>query len=621
MAVLLPVRDVRDALHRGATPGDGAPSNRLLGRFFHEVFTELAGPDPRMNLEAALAELDPEPEPRLRAVLDHVYQRLVGPRLVRSRSRLHQSSAEVVSFWQAVEALCGWLLALRDGGGVVAPAGPLDLELRDPRWSDSVRLVGIPDGLVHSPGTGRWCVVELKLGRTSPEADLAQTCLYHMMLSTLDRGGPSRAGSTGALALVSFEPERRERLFETGELHEVRRTLHDLIGRLAGVLPEPAPPPEVERPPAEPVEAPHVELGERLVAALAEYGAVVHPHGPPVVGPTFLRFPFTLGTGIKLAAIQGRVDELRIRLGLDVPPQIGVQGGRVVIDVQRPDRQFLRFSSIRGQLPAPDPLRGSSRVPLGVDLEGRLFCADLAQPEHAHLLVAGSTGSGKSEWLRVAVAGLLAANSPETLRLLLIDPKRNAFAALRDSPFLLEPIVYPDEQAAAGVLARLAAEMESRYILMAEAGSDNLAEHVQRTGTPLPRIVCVCDEYADLLLRDRQERKEVEHQVFRLGSKARAAGIHLIIATQQPSREIIKGALDANIPARVGLKMERSIESRMLLGEPGAERLLGYGDLLFKDLGQPIRLQSAHLPPDEREEHLTGRRFFTASPASGGKRG
>ena len=224
-------------------------------------------------------------------------------------------------------------------------------------------------------------------------------------------------------------------------------------------------------------------------------------------------------------------------------------------------------------------------------MDGQLRFADLSQPEHSHILIAGTTGSGKSEWLRTLLAGLMATNTPETLRLVLIDPKRTAFTALRNSPFLYRPIVYPDERPVSAVLEELAEEMDSRYRAMGKSGSDSLAELLSRSKSSIPRIVCVCDEYADLLRRDRDERKALENQVFRLGSKARAAGIHLVIATQQPSREVIKGALDANIPARVGLKMERAIESRMLLGIPGAETLLGYGDLLFKDIGDPVRLQ------------------------------
>jgi DNA segregation ATPase FtsK/SpoIIIE-like protein len=142
--------------------------------------------------------------------------------------------------------------------------------------------------------------------------------------------------------------------------------------------------------------------------------------------------------------------------------------------------------------------------------------------------------------------------------------------------------------------------MERRYRLLGTTDSDTIVEHVRRTGTAVPRIVCVVDEYADLVRGDREERRRIEEQVTRLGSKARAAGIHLILATQQPSREVIKGALDANIPARIGLRMERPIESRMLLNQSGAETLLGHGDLLFKDIGEPVRLQAALLGPDDR---------------------
>ena len=441
------------------------------------------------------------------------------------------------------------------------------------------------------PNANPWCVVELKLGRTSPEADLGQTCLYHLMLSQRGPEGHGKSKGPGALALVSFEPGPRERVFESRELEDARRSLINLIGRLAKVLPtEPGPTPKPVKFPPKP-DSRYKELGEKIVSTLAEYGATVRLAGPPIVGPTFLRYPVSLGTGVKIVAIQSRANELRVRLGLDASPRIGIEGSRVVIDVQRPDRQTVTFSQIREQLPDLDQSIGNSKVPLGVDMDGQLRFADLSQPEHSHILIAGTTGSGKSEWLRTLLAGLMATNTPETLRLVLIDPKRTAFTALRNSPFLYRPIVYPDERPVSAVLEELAEEMDSRYRAMGKSGSDSLAELLSRSKSSIPRIVCVCDEYADLLRRDRDERKVLENQVFRLGSKARAAGIHLVIATQQPSREVIKGALDANIPARVGLKMECAIESRMLLGIPGAETLLGYGDLLFKDIGDPVRLQ------------------------------
>jgi S-DNA-T family DNA segregation ATPase FtsK/SpoIIIE len=146
-------------------------------------------------------------------------------------------------------------------------------------------------------------------------------------------------------------------------------------------------------------------------------------------------------------------------------------------------------------------------------------------------------------------------------------------------------------------------EMENRYRAFQAAGVDHLAE-MQRSGARLPRIVCICDEYADLLFAGR---KEIEERIRRLGQKARAAGIHLVLAVQQPSREIVKGALQANIPARVGLRVTSRIESNMLLDRGGAEDLLGNGDLLFKDIGDPVRLQGLYLPPDERRAVFGGR--------------
>ena len=214
-------------------------------------------------------------------------------------------------------------------------------------------------------------------------------------------------------------------------------------------------------------------------------------------------------------------------------------------------------------------------------------------------MAAGTTGSGKSEWLRSAIAGLIVTNTPETLRLLIIDPKRNAFHALRNSSYLWKPLVFPDEQPAAEVLQDLAAEMDRRYRQL--DGADSHAQLVARSDVPLPRIVCVCDEYRDLISRSREERKQIEEQICRLGAKSRAAGIHLILATQEPRRETIKGPLDSNIPARVGLWMQKAQESRMLLSEAGAEKLLGHGDLLFKDAGPPRRLQAPLLTEADRE--------------------
>jgi DNA segregation ATPase FtsK/SpoIIIE-like protein len=148
--------------------------------------------------------------------------------------------------------------------------------------------------------------------------------------------------------------------------------------------------------------------------------------------------------------------------------------------------------------------------------------------------------------------------------------------------------------------------MERRYQLTRQSGTDNLRSHVERTGKPLPRIVCVCDEYFALISQSKQEKAQIEEAVSILGAKARAAGIHLVLATQQPSRATISGAIQSNLPCRVALLLSSPIESNMILGGPGAERLTGSGDLLYKDFGDPIRLQAPYLPESERKRWFAG---------------
>lgn len=625
MAKIMQVSEVREAIYQaaGGARGQGAAATPLLGRLFHQVFAELVGADSAVNFYAALVDAEPGLESWQAALIEHAYARLVGPRLRRHQAELQQASAQTINFWRAVEEMCGWLAdklwslheynyspeSLRQ---MLRAECELSLTLSEPDWSDEVRLIGRADA-VWATATNRWCLIELKTGQTAPEADLAQACLYHLMLA--DAG----LDKWGTLALVSFTPQRCERLFSAPELGEAQSRLVRLIGRGAGVLPEqrPAttarpdnshtpeaegdslPAPSITRVEPQPV---HLEIGQQLVAALAEYDAAAKLTASPIVGPTFLRFFLTPETSVKPEKILRQEKALQLRLELDAPPRLGIEGGCLVVDIQRRDRELILFSSVRGQLPPLDPLVGSAAAPVGVGIDGRLHLADFSDDSITHLLVAGTTGSGKSEWLRSATAGLMLTNTPATLQLLLIDPKRNAFQMLANSPFLHAPIVYPNEQSVAEVLASLVEEMERRYKLMSETRSDTLADHVRRTGQPMPRLFCVCDEYADVISVDNKQRRAIELQIMRLGAKARAAGIHLILAVQHPSSEIVRGALNANIPARIGLKVQKALYSQMLLNEPGAESLLGKGDLLFKRGGEVLRLQSPYLPPEEMTE-------------------
>jgi DNA segregation ATPase FtsK/SpoIIIE-like protein len=343
------------------------------------------------------------------------------------------------------------------------------------------------------------------------------------------------------------------------------------------------------------------------VKILEEFGSPAVIEGQPVVGPTFIRYTLLAEKGISAKKILQQNLDLQVRLHLDAAPMIHVHEGRLVVDLQRKDRETILFSSIRQKLPLAGE-DGNPKVPVGVDLDGTLHFADLSNPVNAHILVAGTAGSGKSEWLRSAIAGLLLTNTPRTLRLVLIDPKRNAFNDLKNSSFLYreDSIVYPPEHSAVKVLEALIEEMESRYLNFEKYHADDLQHYAQRSGDRKPRIVCVCDEYADLVSADKKVRKEIEKSISRLGAKARAAGIHLILATQRPSRDIVSGVLKANMSCKVGLRVQSLIESRLILEVQGAEKLLGYGDLLFCDVGDPVRLQSPFLPEQERNSIFRG---------------
>ena len=636
MPVCLSVSQVRKEILQLAgysnSSEDNAPSTRLLGRIFHESFARFLGNDDGFNWKSALFEVAPDERAWRQRLIHHLYERLIGPAIQREQVHLRSTTPSVIAFWKAAQEMCGWIASLLWEAGkpgtdidlVFSPEQEVSISIFEPGWTDSVVLSGVADLVLkipqsdgsnppcatQNPESGvhnrpHWCVVEFKTGLACPEADLAQVCLYHRMLSE------QRGTSSGAMAYIRFSPDKRERIFMPDEIQNAQSRLMNLIARLAGVLPGESvsgahPPRDI---PASQNGLSVFPQAEQLVSIFSEYGKEISLDGNPVTGPTFIRFFIRLGKGVKLTTVQGIGKEIQHRMELAAPPYIHISEGRVVVDIQRPDRQMVRFSDIRNQLPKPDASFGCSQIILGVDLSNTLRMADLAEPENAHILIGGTTGSGKSEWMRTAIAGLLLTNTPDTLRLVLIDPKRNAFNDLKDSAFLLNPsaLVYPDEQPAERVLEELADEMAQRYKRLQEAGADTVDRLEYTSRVSLPRIVCICDEYFDLINRDKESRKKIETQIFRLGAKARSAGIHLMIATQHPNRQTIKGTLDVNLPARVGLKVSKGIDAAVLLNQKGAENLLGNGDLLFKNIGEPTRLQSPLLSIAERKRIFAAR--------------
>jgi DNA segregation ATPase FtsK/SpoIIIE-like protein len=218
-------------------------------------------------------------------------------------------------------------------------------------------------------------------------------------------------------------------------------------------------------------------------------------------------------------------------------------------------------------------------------------------------LVGGTTGSGKSEWLRSAVASLLVTNGPDTLRLVLVDPKKNAFSELAGSPFLwrTDSLLDAPDGFVLAMIEDMVEEMTRRYGLFKHAGADDLVRYRRKTGEALPRVVCVVDEFADLLLAGgKRQRDDLERGFLRIAQTGRAAGVHLILATQRPSRQVVSGVLKASLPGKIAFKVANRIDSSVLLDGGGAQNLLGKGDLLLSSGAGLVRLQSPWLSEEER---------------------
>jgi S-DNA-T family DNA segregation ATPase FtsK/SpoIIIE len=580
--------------------GNGQRALPLLGTLFHQTFAGLTGTDERVNLVRALERADASQESWRRELASHAYAWHVAPRLEEHQAELQGEATAVASYWEAVRNLTSWLADLvweqRAAGRSIAEAREIvfagserevAVELNDDSWTAPVTVNGRVDALLRQPRTGALCALELKSGRTAPEADACQAAMYRLLLGSED------------VALLSFKPEPHEQRFASDQLVEAQATLKALIGRLAGVVRDESEKPVASKP--APKSAPKDDVGKKIVETFREVGVRVKLDGEPLVGPAFVRYFIDTEPGVRPERIPQLATTLWLRLHTQEQPQIAIERGRIVVDVERADRQTVYWRDLRGELAKPSRA-GSSRFPVGVAIDGSLHWADFAKPQDSHMLVAGTAGSGKSEWLRAAIASLLAQNTPATLKLLLIDPKRTAFHAFERSQSLYAPVLYPDDTEIAPVFTELIDEMERRYRVISEAGLADLAAY-NNAHAPLPRIVCFCDEYADVILADPKQRKEIERLVGRLSAKGRAAGVHLVFATQRPDRNVVSGVIDTNLMARVCLRVVKPAESRIVLsGESGASTLLGRGDLLFKDLGAPVRLQSPFVEDAELAE-------------------
>jgi S-DNA-T family DNA segregation ATPase FtsK/SpoIIIE len=261
-------------------------------------------------------------------------------------------------------------------------------------------------------------------------------------------------------------------------------------------------------------------------------------------------------------------------------------------------------------------LKSPLRFALGQDVAGNAVAADLSVMPH--LLIAGATGSGKSVCVNALISCLLLHNTPDDLRLIMVDPKRVELTGYNGIPHLLAPVVV-DMERVTGALQWVLREMDMRYHKLAQAGTRNINEFNNKAESigekKLPRLIVFIDELADLMMLSPDE---TERTITRLAQLARATGIHLVIATQRPSVEVVTGVIKANFPSRIAFAVASNVDSRVILDQPGAERLLGRGDMLFQapDSPSPLRMQGAFVSDNEIQRLVTYWQSFQSGSAA-----
>jgi DNA segregation ATPase FtsK/SpoIIIE, S-DNA-T family len=316
-------------------------------------------------------------------------------------------------------------------------------------------------------------------------------------------------------------------------------------------------------------------------------------------GPVVTQYEVEPDPSIKVSRIEGLADDLAMALAARTIRIEAPIPGKTVVGLEIPNMDF-NVVAIRRILEDPDVAAIPSRIAfaLGRDVAGHARAADLAKMPH--LLIAGATGSGKSVMVNALITSLLMRATPDDVRMILVDPKRVELADYNGMPHLLVPVITEADRAKAA-LKWAVAEMEMRFRKFAGATARNITSYNETRADPadrLPYIVIIVDELADLMMRDG---RTVEDPIVRLAQKARATGIHLVLATQRPSVNVVTGLIKANFPSRIAFAMASQIDSRTIIDAPGAEDLIGRGDMLFQpsDLPRPLRLQGVFVADRE----------------------
>lgn len=346
-----------------------------------------------------------------------------------------------------------------------------------------------------------------------------------------------------------------------------------------------------------------LENARRLEQTLRDFG-VEASINQVTVGPTITRYEIQPRPGVKVSKIVNLTDDIALSLAAKSIRMEAPIPGKNAIGIEVPNEES-QMVGIREIIESKEFNGYPSKLAMGLgkDVAGRIIIGDIAKMPH--LLIAGSTGSGKSVCVNTLITSLVYKAKPDEVKLILIDPKVVELSNYNGIPHLLIPVV-TDPKKAANALTWAVTEMNRRYKLFAETQVKDIKSYNEKTDNPLPRIVIIIDELADLMM---VSANDVEDCIHRLAQMARAAGMHLIVATQRPSVDVITGVIKANIPSRIAFAVSSQTDSRTIIDMGGAEKLLGKGDMLFYPLGaaKPVRLQGAFISEAESDkiiEHI-----------------
>ena len=473
-------------------------------------------------------------------------------------------------------------------------------------YSDGMllRVRGRYDGLLFDPDAKQAALFEFKAFKASdPVEELSQALVYAWLIHTA-------TGVMPQVCLVYLEDSGAPLRYSAADVGKMTNNLEYLFEAVRKVLSEEKPLP----PPSDtglcrtcPYEGrcdgdwgnrktPDDEGRDRmsqLMEALRRLRIVVEDVGI-VYGTCFIRLKVKPDIGkTTVSKIEKAVKDLQIELALSAQPMIQPQAGYVSIDVPRASRQILTLRQMMEKA-APTRPKSEAAFPLGLDINGKVFWVNLSEPTMTSVLVGGTSGSGKSVLLRALVAALAQCSPPGSVCFTLIDPKRVTFTDMKNTNYIDEGQAITDTDAAMKKISDLVAEMEERYVKMEEARVVDIEGYNSRGPVRLKRRVLLIDEYADMIV-STETRNDLEKAVQRISQKGRAAGLHLVLATQRPDAKVVTPIIKANLQLRIALKVTSKSNSQIILGEGEgrAQYLLGHGDMLVGGSVPLFRLQGA----------------------------